>query len=411
MDTTSLITTITIIVLILGAGGLAARTLLTYSLRSLWTRRMTTILTISGIALVAFVFAAVLMLANGLEKALVQTGSADNAIILRKAAQAELQSQIDREAASIIVTQPEVMLTTEGKPFAATELYVLISLDKVTGEVSNVTVRGVGKESIALRPQVKLIEGRMFTPGTREIVVGRNAEERFKGCQIGGILKFGNASWTVVGVMDANGSAFDTEIWADVEQLMPSFGRPVFSSVTVKLRSASEFETFKMRIENDRRTNFLEVKTEPGYYLEQSEMMATFIRILGILVTVIFSIGAIIGAMITMYAAVANRTVEIGTLRALGFKRRSILAAFMVESLAIALIGAVIGLGASSFLQLFVISTLNFGTFSELAFSFDMTTGVILSTVIFAMAMGFFGGLLPAARAARLRIVNALRSA
>jgi ABC-type antimicrobial peptide transport system permease subunit len=269
----------------------------------------------------------------------------------------------------------------------------------------------VSSESINLRPQVRLIGGRMFTPGTREIIVGTNAEKRFAGCQIGNQLKFGNASWTVVGVIDAGGTAFDTEIWGDVEQIMPSFGRPVYSSVTARLRSASELQSFKTKIESDRRTNYLEVKSEPGYYLEQSQIMATFIRILGIVVTVIFSIGAIIGAMITMYAAVANRTVEIGTLRALGFRRRSILAAFMVESLAIAIIGAAIGLAGSSFLQLFVISTLNFGTFSELAFSFDMTTSVVLATIAFAMAMGISGGLLPAARAARLRIVNALRAA
>jgi putative ABC transport system permease protein len=382
-----------------------------YTLRNLWTRRLTTALTLSGISLVAFVFAAVLMLADGLEKTLVDTGLDDNVIVLRKAAQAELQSQIDRDAINILKTQPEVVQLDGGKPLASNDVFVIINLLKIEGgEMGNITVRGVAPEAMALRPQVTLTEGRMFTFGTSEIIVGTNLAKRFAGCTVGSRLKFGGGFWTIVGIFDGHGTGFGSEVWGDVDQLMPAFGRPVFSSITLRLKNRNDFDALKTRIESDRRTNYLEVSREKDFYRKQSNVMATFIRVLGTVVTVIFSFGAIIGAMITMYAAVANRTVEIGTLRALGFKRRSILSAFLVESVILALLGSFVGLVAASFLQLFVISTLNFGTFTELAFGFTLTATVIRNTLIFAIAMGVIGGFLPALRASRLNIVNALRS-
>jgi ABC-type lipoprotein release transport system permease subunit len=384
---------------------------LTYTLRNLWTRRLTTVLTLSGVSLVAFVFAAVLMLADGLEKTLVDTGRDDNVIILRKAAQAELQSQIDRDAVNILKTQPEVAQLGGGKTLASNDVFVIINLLKRDGgDMGNITVRGVAPEAMALRPQVSLTEGRMFSFGTSEIIVGSNIVKRFAGCTVGSRLKFGGGFWTVVGIFDAQGTGFSSEIWGDVDQLMPAFGRPVFSSLTMRLRDRNDFDALKTRVESDRRTNYLEVSREKEYYRKQSNVMAKFIRVLGTVVTVIFSFGAIIGAMITMYAAVANRTVEIGTLRALGFKRRSILSAFLVESIFLSLLGALVGLLAASFLQLFVISTLNFGSFTELAFGFTLTPAVIRNTLIFAIIMGVVGGFLPAVRASRLNIVNALRS-
>lgn len=382
-----------------------------YTIRSLWTRKLTTILTVSGISLVAFVFAAVLMLAYGLEKTLVDTGAEDNVIVLRKAAQAELQSQIDRDAVNNIKTQPEIMLKSDGKPAASNEVFVIINLlKKESGDMGNITVRGVAPEAMILRPQVNLTEGRMFTFGTSEIIVGANIAKRFEGCNVGAQLKFGARQWTIVGIFDGHGTGFNSEIWGDVEQMLPAFGRPVFSSLTLQLKNHDDFQALKTRIEGDRRTNYLEVNREKEYYAKQSRVMAIFIRVLGTVVTIIFSLGAVIGAMITMYAAVANRTVEIGTLRAIGFRRKSIMSAFLIESVFISLIGAVIGLFAASFLQLFVISTLNFGTFTELAFSFSLSSSVILNTFIFALVMGIVGGFLPAFRASRLNIVSALRA-
>lgn len=384
---------------------------LSYTTRSLVTRKLTTLLTVGGISLVAFVFAAVYMLASGLEKTLIETGLEDNVIVLRKFAQAELQSQIDRDAVSIVKTQPEVSLTPEGKPFASSELFTIININKKsTQDFGNVTVRGISPEAMTLRPQISIIEGRLFAFGTSEIIVGSNIAARFEGCNVGQQLKFGGGLWTIVGIFDAQETGFSSEIWGDVEQFLPAFGRPVYSSLTFRLKNHNDFEAIKNRIESDRRTNYLELLREKEYYEKQSRAMAIFIRVLGTVVTIIFSLGAIIGAMITMYAAVANRTIEVGTLRALGFRRRSILAAFLIESIIIAFAGAVVGVFAASFLQFFVISTLNFGTFTELAFSFDLSPETILWTFAFALFMGIVGGFFPAVRAARLNIVNALRA-
>jgi ABC-type lipoprotein release transport system permease subunit len=377
----------------------------------MWTRRLTTVLTVGGLSLVVFVFAAVLMLAHGIEKTLISTGSEDNVIVLRKSATAELMSQIDRETVEIIKSYPEVALTPDGKPFAANELFVIINmLKKTTNNMGNVTVRGVTKQSLMLRPWVKITEGRMLTWGSTEIMIGSNIAKHFNGCEIGSKIKFAQTYWTVVGIFDGNGTGFDSEIWGDVDQIMPAFGRPVYSSLTLHLRNLSDFESIRSKVEADRRINFVEVKHEQKYYAEQSEFMAIFIRVVGTAITIIFSFGAMIGAMITMYATVANRTVEIGTLRALGFRRRNILTAFLVESICLSLIASLIGLVAASFLQLFVISTINFGSFAELSFGFNMSGTIIGWTVVFAVIMGIVGGFLPAVRASRLNIVNALRS-
>ncbi len=382
-----------------------------YMRRSLVSRPVTFFLTLGGISLVAFVFAAVLMLAKGLERTLVETGSDDNAVVLRKAAQAELMSQIDRDAVNILKTQPEIALGPDSKPLATADIFVIINLlKKGSGDMGNVTVRGVEDAAMTLRDRVKLIEGRLFSFGTGEVVVGKNIAKNFEGVAIGRELKFGGSLWTVVGVFDAGGSGFDSEIWGDVDQIMPSFGRPVYSSLTFRMKDPAGFDALKSRIESDKRTNYLELFREKEYYAKQSSMMASFITILGTMVTVIFSLGAVIGAMITMYAAVSNRTIEIGTLRALGFRRKTILATFLLEAILIGMAGSAIGVFAASFLQLLVISTINFGTFTELAFGFDLTPDVIVSTFVFGFLMGVAGGFLPAVRASRMNIVSALRA-
>jgi len=384
---------------------------LAYTWRSLWARRLTTILTLSGLALVVFVFAAVLMLAHGLELTLIETGSDDNAIVLRRSANSELVSQIERDGANIIRTHPEVATQPDGKPFMSGETYVIINLSKKeSNDMGNITVRGIAPEGMKLRPQVRLTEGKMFQFGTNEIIVGESIAKRFKDCEIGKQIRFGDANWIIVGHFDGQGTAFDSEIWGDVEQLMPAFGRPVFSSVTVRLISAGAFEAFKARVEQDPRTQSAEVKREREYYREQSKLMSDFIKILGLVVTVIFSIGAMIGAMITMYAAVANRTVEIGTLRALGFRRRSVLGAFLVESLLLAILGGLVGIGLASLMSFVKISTVNFGTFTELAFGFALSPRIAVNSLLFSLMMGMIGGFLPAVRASRLNILSALRA-
>ncbi|MDC4222747.1 MAG: ABC transporter permease [Candidatus Manganitrophus sp.] len=260
-----------------------------------------------------------------------------------------------------------------------------------------------------MRPQVKLVEGRRWRAGLSEVIVGRPVAEGFQGAGLGETIRFGMRDWTVVGVFDAEGAGFESEIWVDAEQLVQAFRRPVFSSITAQLSSAGDFSTLKSRLESDPRLT-VEVAREKQYYAEQSEMMATFIRVLGLFVTVIFSLGAMIGAMITMYASVANRTTEIGTMRALGFPRRSILGAFLFESLLLASIGGGIGILLASLLQFVTVSTTNFATFSELAFRFILSPAIVVQSLAFALAMGFLGGFLPAVRASRQKIVEAFRA-
>jgi ABC-type antimicrobial peptide transport system permease subunit len=381
-----------------------------YSLKNLWTRRLTTVLTVSGMALVVFVFAAILMLAAGLRQTLVDTGSPDNVVVIRKGSVSEVQSGVDRQQASVVETDPAIATGTAGGRLAAREIVVLISLPKRDQDKpSNVVIRGIAAASVPLRPQVRLVEGRLPRPGSSEIMAGINIARRFKGGGIGESLRFGMRDWRIVGIFDAGNTGFSSEIWGDADQMMQAFRRPVYSSVIFRLRDSQAFDAVKVRLEKDPRLT-VEAKRETRYYQDQSEMMATFLRIMGLSLTIIFSLGAIIGAMITMYAAVSNRTVEIGTLRALGFQRRNILIAFLMEALLLGFIGGCAGLFLASFMQLFTVSTMNFQTFSELAFSFTLTFDILYQAMGFSLIMGLLGGVLPAIRASRMEIVEAFRS-
>ncbi len=383
---------------------------LSYNFRNLWTRRLTTVLTASGMALVVFVFAAILMLANGLQKTLVETGSYDNVVVLRKGSGSEVVSGVARQQASVVETQPEIAIGSNGQRLLAKEIVVLINIPKRgTNKPSNVIVRGIEESSLLLRPQVRLVEGRLPRMGSLEVIAGSSLVKRFKNIGVDEPLCCGMGDWRIVGIVDAGNTGFSSEIWGDADQLMQAFRRPVYSSIVFKLRDPSEFQELKNRLESDPRLT-VEAKRETRYYAEQSEMMAKFLRILGLSITIIFSLGAIIGAMVTMYSSVANRTAEIGTLRALGFQRRSILLAFLVESLLLGFLGGAAGLFFASFMQLFTISTMNFQTFSELAFSFSITFEIIYKALVFSLVMGFVGGVLPAIQASRMNIVDALRS-
>jgi putative ABC transport system permease protein len=383
-----------------------------YTIKNFTSRKLTTFITIFGVALVVFVFAAVLMMAYGIQKTLIATGLPDNVLITRKAANGEISSIIEGEAQDVIRTLSHIALNKDGKQIMSKEPVVIINLKKFSGGVSNVTVRGVSDVIFDLRPQVKIIEGRMFNFGLRELIVGSAVTSRFQGAKIGDVVKFAGDNWQIVGVFDSDGSGFDSEMWGDSQALLNAFNRgSAVSSLTLKLDDVNNFEAFKKNFDFDRRLQQFEAKIEQKYFEEQSELMANFIRILGIFITVIFSFGATIGAMITMYAAVANRTVEVGTLRALGFKRRSILVVFLIESLVIAISGGIVGLFLASFLQFFNISTLNFGSFAELSFGFSLSPTIVISSLLFAVLMGILGGFLPSVRAARLNIVNALRAA
>ena len=381
-----------------------------YSFRNFKSRKLTTFITVAGIALVVFVFAAVLMMAYGIQKTLSITGSDDNVLVSRKSSFGETTSIVTVDIQNIIKTLPEIAKDREGNQIISNEPVIVINLEKLGGGMSNISVRGVSPSIASLRPQMKLVKGRMFNFGTRELIVGSSIESRFNGAQIGDKVKFAKDEWTIVGIFSASSSGFESEFWGDALQLLDAFNRgSTVSTVTFKLADPSRFELVKRAFEVDRRLQQFEPMIETKFFEKQSEMMALFIRILGIFITIIFSLGAIIGASITMYAAVANRTVEIGTLRSLGFSRRSVLTAFLTESLIISIAGAIIGMFLASGLQFFSISTLNFASFSELQFKFALSPDIIISSLIFAIVMGIVGGFFPSLRAARLKIVEALR--
>ncbi|HEY3178145.1 MAG TPA: ABC transporter permease [Casimicrobiaceae bacterium] len=382
-----------------------------YIARNLVARRLTTILTAGGMALVVYVFATVLMLAAGLQQTLVSTGQDDNVVVIRRSAQTEVQSGVDRRQASVIESLPDIATGADGQRLISKEPVVLINLPKrSTGKSANVVIRGVTPAGLTLRPQVQIIEGRMFRPGTSEVIAGRSIASGFRGAGLGETLRFASRDWIVVGVFDAGRTGFDSEIWGDAEQMLQAFRRTGFSSVIFKLIDADRFDAVKQTLESDPRLT-VEAKREQRFYADQSEALAKFITYLGTSISVIFSIGAIIGAMITMYASVASRVAEIGTLRALGFSRGAILVAFLGESLLLGLLGGIVGLVAASFMQALSISTTNFQTFAELAFSFTLTPSIVVASIAFALTMGLAGGFLPAARAARMKIVDALRAA
>jgi len=384
--------------------------LFTYSLRNMRARKLTTVLTAGGMALVIFVFAAVRMLDTGLQQTLVSTGEESNAIFVRHSAEVEIQSIIDRQQIAIIENIPEIMIGTDGLPLISKEAVVLISLPKNgTGQTHNILVRGLGNKALTVHSQARLTEGRMFRPGSNEIVVGSALQGHFQGLEIGENVHFGQRNWLVVGRIDAGGSGFDSEIWLDSEQLMQTFRRNAYSSVVVRLSDAADLDQVKSRIEGDPRLT-LEVKSERSFYEDQSRVLSGFIRFLGITLSFLFSLGAIIGATITMYGSIASRKSEIGVMRALGFRRRNILFAFLTESMLLGLLGWLAGMGLASLMMRVKITTLNWTSYSELAFQFMLTPTIVLQSLVFSLMMGLIGGFLPAFKAANLNIVAALRA-
>ncbi len=381
-----------------------------YIARNLWSRRLTTALTASGLALVVLVFATVLMMDEGLKRTLVTTGELDNAVIIRKGAETEIQSGISREQAGIIEMHPAVAMGAHGERILSKETVVLISLLRAGDDKpSNVVIRGTSAIGFVLRPQVKIRDGRLFRPGTSEIIVGASIAARFANTGIGQHLNFAQREWTVVGVFDGGGSGFDSEVWGDVDQLLQAFRRNAYSSIVARLADSSGFDKFRAEVGEDPRLA-QEMKREQKFYSDQSKALSTFINVLGLTLSVIFSIGAMIGAMITMYASVASRVNEIGTLRALGFRQGAVLWAFLAEALLLGCVGGVVGLALASLMQFASFSTINFQTFADLSFRFILTADIAGKTLLFALTMGFVGGFLPAFRAARLNIVDALRA-
>ncbi len=381
-----------------------------YNVRSLAVRKTTTVATALGIALVVFVLASSLMLSAGIKKTLAVSGHPDIAIVMRKGSDAELGSVVEDPSIGLIMAAPGVSKTA--KPAGVGEIVVVAAMEKLGAVgVSNVQMRGVTDDVLQFRPEVHIIEGRPAQPGTDEVIVGKQIRGRFKGVELGQSFDVKkNRPAKVVGVFAAGGSSHESEIWVDRETLRSAFGREgIVSSVRVKLESPSSFDAFQLGVESDKRMGLM-AQRETVYYERQSEGTSKLVGAMGTLIAVFFSMGAMIGAMITMYAAVANRQREIGTLRALGFSRRSILASFLIESIVLALAGGLIGTLAAIGMGFVKFSMMNFASWSEIVFSFDPTPGILGFAIGFAGLMGLLGGFFPAIRAARVSPVAAMRA-
>jgi len=383
---------------------------LRYNVRSLAVRKITTLATAGGIALVVFVFAAAQMLGAGAQKAMVTSGRPDNVIILRKGSDAELSSAVSNEYKKL-GDRPEVAPVNGVGAVGEMVIVITGELADGSGGLSNVSVRGTTPEGIAFRPEFKLVSGRMPKPGTNEAMVGKAISGRFKGITTGGRFELRrNRPLEVVGEFSAGGASYESEVWGDLDVIRKYVGREsVVSSARVRLTSPAAFEAYRMAIENDKTFSVKAIR-EPEYYRKQSEGLSGFLQGLGTAVAILFSIAAMLGAAITMNGAVANRSKEIGTLRALGFSKLAILTSFVLEAIFLAVLGGAVGLVFVMLLSLVSFPVMNFQTFSEVVIGFEATPEVIISSLVFSVIMGLLGGLFPAIRASRVSPVEAMRA-
>lgn len=381
-----------------------------YNLRSLRQRPVSTLTTALGMALVVAVFIAMTALASGFRAALVSTGSPENVLVLRKGAQQEMNSGIGRQNASIIGGFPFVASGTDGLPMLSPETFVVVPLDRrAGGGMANVVVRGVNQRAFEVRKGITITAGRVFNSGAREVVVGSAFAARFPNSNVGDVLRFAETDWTVVGQFSAGGSAFESEVWGENEQFMPVFRGQIFQSVTFRMKDPAAFDGIKQTLESDPRLT-LDAFRERDFYANQSTMLATILNFIAIFIAGIMAIGAVFGAVNTMYAAVASRGPEIGVLLTLGFPPRSVLASFLIESVFIAAIGGAIGCLIALPINGLVTSTTNWASFSEVAFAFRITPPLLLNGMVFAVVMGAVGGFFPALHAARQEVADALRA-
>jgi putative ABC transport system permease protein len=382
-----------------------------YNLRSARERWASSLVAVLGIAGTVAVFVAMLALARGFQATVASSGLPQNAIVQRAGADTEMTSSLQIADVRVIEDAPQVA-RRRAEPLVSPEVVVIAALPlRGTTSDANVQMRGVSQRATIVRDNVRIAQGRFFQPGLYEIVVGKNAANAYEGLDLGKTIRIGPGTWRIVGIFDAGGSAFDSEIWADADIVNGNFQRPpgVFQAVTARLRSADEFDSFKASLERDPRLK-VQALLEPAYYARQSQTVTTLITVLGGLVAVVMGLGAILGALNTMYSAVAERSREIAVLRALGFGRGSVVLSFVVEALCIALVGGIIGCIAVLPVNGVTTGTLNWQTFSHLSFAFRITTDLLILGLVFALAMGVLGGLPPAIRASRANVATTLRA-
>lgn len=382
-----------------------------YNLRSVKERWTSAVVAVLGIAGTVGVFIAMLSLAFGFKATLVSSGSSDNAMVRRAGSTSEMDSSISLDQIKIMEDFPGVAHANSG-PLVTPEVVVIAPFPlRSTGTDANVQIRGVSPRALEVRSKIKMIEGRFYQPGLAELVVGRNVDKTYAGLSMGDSVKFGGGTWQVVGVFDAGGSAFDSEVWCDSHVLNQIYHRPenIFQSLTVHLDSPSSLQQFKDAATADPRLT-VDVSPEIEYYAKQSRTLTTLIVVLGGIVAVVMGIGAVFGALNTMYSAVAERSREIATLRALGFGAGSVVFSFMIEALLISLVGGLLGAVAVLPLNGLTTGAMNWQTFSHLAFAFRITPFLLGLGLLFALVMGVLGGFFPALRAARRPVAPALRA-
>lgn len=382
---------------------------LSYNIRSLYVRGRVTLLAVGGIALVVAVLVVLFAMANGFRLALRATGSPDNAIVTQRGSNTELTSGLSREHAQVLMADERVMPGRDGRPLASPEMVVVASLKRKDGMDTNVTVRGTTQAAFDVRTGLSIVEGRRFQPGLYEIVVGRKLQQRMQGMEVGKAIRLQRKDWTIVGILDAGGSGFESEIWGDVDAMGPAFNRGGgYQSVTLRMRNPRAIRALNAELQRNPRMQ-LQAVDERKYYEDQSGDVSGQLLALAGFVAVVMGIGAVFGAMNTMYAIVAARTREIGTLRALGFSKAAILTSFVLESTVLALVGGAIGcLLALPFNG--ISSAAGGANFAEISFAFQVTGDALTTGMGLALLIGVAGGLLPAFRAARLPITAALRS-
>jgi len=382
---------------------------LIYNVRSLLRRPVSSVTTAVGVALVVAVFISMLALANGFRMALVRTGSPENVLVLRKGADSELSSGISRANAAIMTALPQIATGSDGRPLASPEVFVPMSLDAATGGGDRLIVtRGVSAQAFEVRHNVRIVEGQRFASGRDEVIIGSAIAPRLAHSAVGDTIHFAGRGWLVAGHFSSGGSAFESEIWGENEQLMPILRGEFFQVVALRLRSTALFDEVKRILEDDRRLQ-VDARRESEFYAAQSTILRVILNFLAVFITGIMAIGAVFGAVNTMYAAVASRTGEIAVLLTLGFKPRSILGSFLMEATFLALVGGVLGCLVALPINGIVTSTTNWSSFSTIAFSFLVTPRILLEGMIFSVVMGVLGGYFPARRAARMPVVQAIR--
>jgi putative ABC transport system permease protein len=380
-----------------------------FGLRTLPARKGSVAAAVVGVAGVVAVLVGVLSIGEGFHHVMIATGSPDTAVVLRGGADSEMTSVLSRDDVEIIRNAPGIA-RLDGKPVASPEIFVLVDLPKrSSGTEANVPMRGVKQEAFGVRPEIKIIEGKMFAWGTNEVIIGRGAQSQFANTNVGTLLKFGQTEWKIVGVFSGNGGISESEVWADWAVLAPAYKRTMYQTVQVKLASAGNFKQFKDTLTADPRLN-VKVERETDYYAAQSRQLRDLVRGLASVISILMGLGAIFGAMNTMYTAVAARAREIATLEAVGFSSGPVMISVLIEALVLSLLGGVLGaVGAWLAFDGYRTATMNWQSFSQVAFAFDVTPQLMTLAIIYALVIGIVGGLFPAIRAARIPVAVALR--